>query len=134
MPVHVAVGLTEAQVKAFRIAENRISVENGFNVSLLASELLELRDTFDFDLTLTGFDDFELKSFLAEDESEPAPQEEPESKPKMKTVKMTAEQHEVFTRALQALRSDESDMAISDGRAIELWAAEYLSASPYQVQ
>jgi DNA modification methylase len=54
---------TEAQVKAFRILVNRSVNWATWDENLLALELGEL-DTFDFDLSLTGFDPFEIDEFL----------------------------------------------------------------------
>lgn len=63
VPVHVAEGLTEAQVKAYRLADNRTHEEAEWDSELLAIELGELKD-FNFDLGLTGFDAEELEALL----------------------------------------------------------------------
>lgn len=55
VPVHVAVGLTPQQAKAYRIADNRTGEEAEWDFELLPLELTELRDA-GFDLGLTGFD------------------------------------------------------------------------------
>jgi len=52
-------GLTEAQKKAYRIADNRLGEDATWDGGLLAAEIDELRD-LDFDLTLTGFDEKEI--------------------------------------------------------------------------
>jgi len=65
VPVHVANGLTSAQVKAYRLADNRVHEEAEWNDDLLAIELADLQGA-GFDLSLTGFDDDELASLLAE--------------------------------------------------------------------
>src|SRR5438876_2011945 len=54
VPVHVAKGLTPAQAKAYRIADNQTARLSGWDESLLPLELLELKD-MNFDLKLTGF-------------------------------------------------------------------------------
>jgi DNA modification methylase len=64
VPVHVAEGLTPAQVKAYRLADNRTNEEADWDEDLLALELGDLRD-LDFDLGLTGFDDDEIARALA---------------------------------------------------------------------
>ena len=58
VPVHVADNLTPAQVKAYRLMDNRSHDETSFDLDLLGPELEELKG-LDFDLALTGFDDFE---------------------------------------------------------------------------
>ena len=79
--------LTEAQKKAYIIADNKLALNAGWDEEMLALELGDLQG-LDFDLSLTGFDDDELNALLAEaveeglvDEDEaPPPPEEPVSK------------------------------------------------------
>jgi len=59
--------LTEAEIKAFRLADNRIS-ESEWDEDLLEVEFEELNE-LDIDLEPVGFDDGEISSFL-EDEKE----------------------------------------------------------------
>ena len=54
--------LTEAQRKAFTIADNKIGDNSSFDEELLKIELQSLQE-MDFDLSLTGFSDEELKDF-----------------------------------------------------------------------
>ena len=65
VPVHVAASLTAAQVKAYRLMDNRSHEEADWDEDLLGPELEELRD-LDFDLSLTGFDPGEIDEFLAD--------------------------------------------------------------------
>lgn len=58
-PVHVADNLTPAQVKAYRIADNKVATFSEFDMDLLALELTDLK-SLDFNLDLTGFDADEL--------------------------------------------------------------------------
>src|SRR3974390_1869473 len=53
-PVHVASNLTPAQVKAYRLLDNRSHEEADWDYELLGPELEELQG-LDFDLDLTGF-------------------------------------------------------------------------------
>lgn len=57
--------LTEAQKRAYVIADNKLALNAGWDDAMLALELRNLRDE-DFDLSLTGFDDAELAALLAE--------------------------------------------------------------------
>lgn len=66
VPVHIADGLTEAQIRAYRLADNRVSQEASWDDELLSLELTELDDD-SYDLTLTGFNDDELAALLAEE-------------------------------------------------------------------
>ncbi len=64
VPVHVAEGLTAAQIKAYRLADNRTHEDAEWDEEMLSIELGELKE-MDFDLDLTGFDPDELSRLLA---------------------------------------------------------------------
>jgi DNA modification methylase len=66
VPVHVAVGLTPEQVKAYRIADNQTASLSGWNEDLLVAELAELQKAA-FDLDLTGLPADELMRLLQPD-------------------------------------------------------------------
>jgi DNA modification methylase len=63
VPVHVARDLTPAQIRGLRLADNRTNEESEWNDDLLGPELAELSD-LGFDLTLTGFDVYEIDKLL----------------------------------------------------------------------
>src|SRR5580704_2827798 len=65
VPVHVADNLTPAQVKAYRLMDNRSHDETDWDLELLGPELEELHD-LGFDLELTGFDPHEIEDFLSD--------------------------------------------------------------------
>lgn len=56
-------GLTEAQKKAYVIADNKMALNAGWDEELLKLELENLKE-LDFDLDLTGFDTSELDAIL----------------------------------------------------------------------
>lgn len=58
--------LTEAQKKAYILADNRMALDAGWDDELLRIELEELQG-LDFDIALTGFDDKELASLFNTD-------------------------------------------------------------------
>jgi hypothetical protein len=64
VPVHVASELTPMQIKAYRLADNRVAMESSFDDDLLALELADLK-LEDFALELTGFDPDELAGLEA---------------------------------------------------------------------
>src|SRR4051794_17511465 len=66
VPVHVATDLTEAQVRAYRIADNSTNEIANWNYDLLPIELTALRE-MDYDLGLLGFDVEELRRILSGD-------------------------------------------------------------------
>jgi DNA modification methylase len=63
VPVHVATDLTAEQIKAYRIADNRLAELAEWNYDLLPLELSQLGEA-GFDLDLLGFDQDELTKIL----------------------------------------------------------------------
>ena len=57
--------LTEAQKKAYIIADNKLALNAGWNEELLKIELESLQE-LDFDLDILGFDDFEVEQIFGE--------------------------------------------------------------------
>lgn len=66
VPVHVAADLTEGQVKAYRLMDNRSHEEASWDFDLIAAELCDLQ-AFAVDLSLTGFDAAELKDLMEQE-------------------------------------------------------------------
>ena len=65
VPVHVADNLTPAQVKAYRLMDNRSHDETSWDLELLGPELMDLQNLGFGNLELTGFDEKEIADFLA---------------------------------------------------------------------
>jgi DNA modification methylase len=63
VPVHVATGLSPAQIKAYRLADNKTGELADWNYDLLVQELTALQG-IDFDLAVTGFSADELAEML----------------------------------------------------------------------
>src|SRR5262245_24852688 len=88
IPVHVAAGLTPAQVRAYRLADNQTATLSGWDDGKLAAELAALQG-LDFDLGLTGFPAGELLRLLQPDatpgltdpDDVPEPPDEPTTRP-----------------------------------------------------
>lgn len=73
VPVTVAENLTDEQVKAYRLADNKTGELADWNEDLLASELEELGN-LDFDMSEFGFDDLdESDSQLKDENTNPVP-------------------------------------------------------------
>lgn len=85
VPVMVARGWTEAQKKAYRIADNQLPRLSEFNPELLRIELNDLK-LADYPLELIGFDNIQLVQFMAgvpegkDPEAAPEPPATPVSK------------------------------------------------------
>jgi len=88
VPVHVAEGLSDAQVKALRIADNATGDIATWDYELLPLELKDLQ-AMDFDMSMLGFDEDELAKLLAPEGTEgltdpdavPEPPPEPITQP-----------------------------------------------------
>ncbi|MEO1997901.1 MAG: DNA modification methylase [Planctomycetaceae bacterium] len=88
VPVHIAKGLTPAQVKAYRIADNQTATIAEWDYDLLPIELADLQGV-EFDLDLLGFDqdalakllDPGVKEGLTDPDDVPAPPDEAVTQP-----------------------------------------------------
>jgi len=86
VPVVVAADLSPAQVKAYRLADNRTAQETSWDYEMLEFEMADL-EALDYDVSLTGFDAEELldlkgdaAGLIVEDEA-PEPPDDPITKP-----------------------------------------------------
>ena len=61
--------LTEAQKKAYILADNRFALDAGWDEEMLRVEMEALQG-MDFDITLTGFDEAEIADLFAADDNE----------------------------------------------------------------
>jgi DNA modification methylase len=87
VPVHVALDLSPAQVKAYRLADNRSAEETSWDLELLPLELEGLIE-LEYDLGLLGFEQGELakllttpKEGLVDPDELPDPPPEPVTRP-----------------------------------------------------
>ncbi len=64
VPAMVATGWTEAQKAAYRIADNKLTLNGAWDDEMLKAEFAEL-EKIGFNVELTGFNDLELATFRA---------------------------------------------------------------------
>jgi DNA modification methylase len=83
VPIHIAKGLTESQIKAYRLLDNRANQDALWDDEMLKIEIKGLEE-LDIDLKLTGFTDkeldnllFEEKEGLTDEDKIPEPPKEP---------------------------------------------------------
>jgi hypothetical protein len=74
--------LSEAQKRAYVIADNQLALQAGWDEQLLAEELSWLRDQ-EIDLDIVGFDDAEIERLLALAEGETADAETEDEAPEL---------------------------------------------------
>jgi DNA modification methylase len=79
-PVHVATDLSAAQIKAYRIMDNRSHEEADWDLRLLGGELADLR-ALDMDLGLTGLEPLDMEAAFATAVTVEAPLTDPGSVP-----------------------------------------------------
>ena len=77
--------LSEKQKKAYRIADNKLALNAGWDMQLLAVEVKALMDD-DFDIDLLGFNDAELDEMLSDEQ----PQEEDDNSSPVVQIKYLA--------------------------------------------
>lgn len=130
LPVMVAAGWTDAQKRAYVIADNKLAMNAGWDEEMLALELGGLGD-LGFDLELTGFTDEEIKALmpvevtegLTDPDAAPAVQENPVTVP-----------GDVWVMGKHRLLCGDStsmdDLArLCDGQLVDMW----LTDPPYNV-
>lgn len=123
VPVMVAEGWSEAQRKAYVLADNKLALNAGWDNELLCVELEGLKE-LDFDISLTGFSGDELVSILAEKtEGLTDPDEVPEPPAEPVTVLGDVWQlgnHRIICgdstdpESAKKVGSDKTDMLLSD--------------------
>ena len=81
-------GLTEAQRRAYVIADNRLALNAGWDAGLLAVEIKDLVDA-DFDTGLLGFEDGEIDALLASLDATPEGQTDEDEAPEVRADAVT---------------------------------------------
>jgi hypothetical protein len=95
--------LSEAQRRAYVIADNRLALDAGWDETLLEGELAALQGA-DFDLTLTGFTDEELADLL------------PPTEPAQFTAATAADQGRLDRRALIVCPNCQHEFPVNHGQ------------------
>ena len=75
VPCVIAEGWTEAQKRAYVIADNKLAINSAWDVETLKVEMQEL-DALNFDLELTGFDVAEMTALFDEPNFEPGTEDD----------------------------------------------------------
>lgn len=97
VPCIVLAGLTEAQKKAYVIADNKLALNSGWDDAMLKLEIANL-DELGFDLDLLGFDTIELGSLFDDDAVDSADDDLKDH-----------EYHEVFNVVVQCRDEEEQE-------------------------
>jgi len=131
VPVHVADDLTEAEIMAYRLADNKTPEYSDWDMPLLELEIQEL-DDMDFDLSLTGFDDAELRALTGDvdDADYPALNDGDKESFQQRTFTLHDEQAATVNAAIEKAKEDpqcKSTLnANAAGNALALICRRYL--------
>lgn len=119
VPITVADNLNQEQINAYRIADNRTNEDAEWDYKLLQEEFSNLVDE-KFNLELTGFNEDELKKYLAmeEDFEVDLPEINNEDKQPFQQITFTLhnEQYEIVQQALDYIKKQNIDDSINDNR------------------
>ena len=119
VPITVADNLNQEQINAYRIADNRTNEDAEWDYKLLQEEFSNLVDE-KFNLELTGFNEDELKKYLAmeEDFEVDLPEINDEDKQPFQQITFTLhnEQYEIVQQALDYIKKQNIDDSINDNR------------------
>ena len=132
VPTITLKGLTEAQRKAYVIADNKLALNAGWDFEALRLDIEALKD-FDFNIDLLGFSEDELGEILFDSDSEvdfPDLSDGDKEPFQQKTFTLHDEQAEVVENAITLGRTNPlSDTGLnenSNGNALALICKEWL--------
>lgn len=130
VPVIVATGWTDAQKRAYVIADNKLALNAGWDNELLALELGELGD-LGFDIDLVGFTDDEIAALIPV-EIEPG-LTDPDDAPAVQENSITVPGDVWIMGKHRLLCGDSTSISdlekLTDGQLVDMW----LTDPPYNV-
>ncbi len=131
VPCVVLDGLTEAQKKAYVIADNQLALNAGWDLDMLRGEVIHLKE-LEFDLPLLGFDDATLIKLLDIDEELPILPDGDRDPFQQKTFILHDDQAAIIEDAIARAKSDpRTDSGLnenSNGNAISFICEQWLKA------
>lgn len=124
--------MTEAQKRAYVIADNKLALNAGWDDEVLALELKALQDD-GFDLELTGFDDAELSKLLEEEEGGSDGLTDPDEAPEVRQEAVTRPGDVWLLGDHRLMCGDSTSIdalqALCKGQLVDMW----LTDPPYNV-
>jgi hypothetical protein len=120
--------LTDAQKRAYVIADNKIALNAGWDTEMLSVELADLK-LEEFDLSFLGFADYELDPLLAANWEPPSIEDMPDnSNDNGHKIGFSQDQWETVKAALKKCRGDnDRGNELTDGQCVEVICQNYLS-------
>jgi hypothetical protein len=125
IPVLVARGWSAEKKRAYVLADNRITERGGWDWKLVSLEVQDLKAA-GADLTLTGFEAFELEPLLGAD-WDPPPQKvgDGTNHERKMAIHVSGSQHKVILAAIARARTKLGNPNLTDGAALEYIASEF---------
>lgn len=129
VPVMVASGWTDAQRRAYVLADNRLALNAGWDTELLKLELADLKAA-DFDMGLMGFGEDELADMLAEKTDGQSDEDEAPAVADIASSRLGDIWVCGKSRVMCGDSTSQTDMdALTAGQAVDMW----LTDPPYNV-
>lgn len=129
VPVMVASGWTDAQRRAYVLADNRLALNAGWDTELLKLELADLKSA-DFDMGLMGFGEDELADMLAEKTDGQSDEDEAPAVADIASSRLGDIWVCGKSRVMCGDSTSQTDMdALTAGQAVDMW----LTDPPYNV-
>jgi ParB-like nuclease domain len=133
--------LTAEEARAYSISDNSIAEQSTWNVDILSTHIEEMKNwSPDIDWGSMGFEKNTIAEIIGNtdknihqdmlDASQITTSSIPNNstKPQMaKAIKVTEDQRTIIDRAVASVRVSESDPNMSEGRALELICADFMS-------
>jgi len=126
VPIVRRTGLSEAQKRAYIIADNKLTMNTEFDWQLITGELAALKE-LDFNLDLTGFAPFEVEPLLAAVWVPPDVEGDGLSVSDVVHLAVTKEQFEIYERAALKMRKEKQDEKMTVGRCLQILCGSYLT-------
>lgn len=124
IPVIRRGGLSDAQKRAYVIADNKIARNAELDWKLISGELLALKED-DFDLTLTGFAPHEFEPLLEADWTPPLEHDNPVGDPDLHHIAVTPAQKLWIDRAAVKVGREQSNEQMALGEVLEVVCRKY---------
>ena len=132
VPTMTALGWTESQIRAYRLADNKLALNSDWDDDFLRIELSDLRGD-EYNLDVLGFDDKELASLLVDGLNELPPLPNGERNPFQQMAFLLHDEQVETVKAALALAKegepfDESLNENINGNALARICASYLAS------
>lgn len=118
---------TDEEAQAYALADNRTAELSQWDLEELSAQLADITSRDAALPAALGWSEQDLSPLLAAEWAPPATEPLPDAIHPPVLIAVTESQHAIIRQAIARIRTSEGDDAISDGRCLELMAADFLS-------